>query len=87
MPDESLTSAASALGETSVGHMEHLRAEARYARQRYQLYKAKATGQRPTSPERLRELQRTHEQTEARLAAAEAEEQRAAARPSRPGPG
>ena len=35
-----------------------LEAEARYARERYQLYKAKACGRRPTSPGRLRELER-----------------------------
>jgi hypothetical protein len=52
-------------------HLEDLRAQARYARQRYELYKAKAYGQRPTSPARMRELERACEQTEARLAAAE----------------
>jgi hypothetical protein len=52
-------------------HLEDLRAQARYARQRYELYKAKAYGQRPTSPARMRELERVCEQTEARLAAAE----------------
>jgi len=57
-----------------VEHLDDLRAEARHARERYQLYKAKAYGQRPTSPARLRELQRAYEQTEARLRAAEAEE-------------
>jgi hypothetical protein len=35
-----------------------LEAEARYARERYQLYKAKAYASRPTSPRRLRELER-----------------------------
>jgi len=58
-------------------HLDDLRARAQYARERYQLYKAKAYGQRPTSPERLRELQRACEQAEARLRFAEAEEQRA----------
>ena len=61
----------------STDHLDELRANAKYARERYQLYKAKAYGQRPTSPERLRELQRAHEQAEARLRFAEAEEQRA----------
>jgi len=60
----------------SVEHLDDLRAKAQYARERYQLYKAKAYGQRPTSPARLRELQRAYEQAEARLRAAEAEEQR-----------
>ncbi len=56
--------------------MADLRANARYARQRYQLYMAKAHGSRPTSPERLRELARQAEQAESRLEAAEAEESR-----------
>ncbi len=57
-------------------HLDDLRAAAKHARERYQLYKAKAYGQRPTSPERLRELQRAYEQAAARLRFAEAEEQR-----------
>jgi hypothetical protein len=60
-------------------HLEDLRAQARFARERYQLYKAKTYGPRPTSPARLRELQRAHEQTDARLRAAEAEARRGAA--------
>jgi hypothetical protein len=60
----------------SVEHLDDLREKARYARERYQLYKAKAYGQRPTSPARLRELQRTSEQAQERLRAAESEEQR-----------
>jgi hypothetical protein len=60
----------------SAEHLDDLRAAARYARERYQLYKAKAYGPRSTSPTRLRELQRIYEQAEARLRAAEAEEQR-----------
>ncbi|MGO9489332.1 MAG: hypothetical protein ACLQBB_09940 [Solirubrobacteraceae bacterium] len=56
--------------------LEDLRAKARYARERYQLYKARAYGQRPTSAVRLRELQQAFEQAEARLLAAEAEKQR-----------
>ena len=55
----------------SAGHLDDLRAEAQHARQRYDLYKAKAYGQRPTSPARTRELQRACEQAEARLRAAE----------------
>ena len=58
-------------------HLDGPRAQAKYARERYQLYKAKAYGQRPTSPARLRELQRACERAEARLRFAEAEEQRA----------
>jgi hypothetical protein len=57
--------------------LDDLRAMAQYARERYQLYKAKSYGPRPTSPQRLRELQRAYDQAEARLRAAEAEERRA----------
>jgi len=53
--------------------LEDLRATARYARQRYELYKAKAYGQRATTPARMRELERACAQAEARLAAAEAD--------------
>jgi hypothetical protein len=61
----------------STRHLDDLRAEAQYARQRYDLYKAKAYGQRPTSLARMRELERACELAEARLRAAEAEERRA----------
>ncbi len=57
-------------------HLEDLRSQARYARERYQTYKARTFGQRPTSEERLRELQRASQQAEERLRFAEAEEQR-----------
>ncbi len=55
-------------------HIDDLAAEARYARERYQLYKAKAYGPRPTSAARLRELQLAFERADERLRAAEAEE-------------
>jgi hypothetical protein len=61
----------------SADHLDDLRARAKYARERYQLYRAKAYGQRPTSPQRLRELQRESEQAETRLRFAEAEARRA----------
>jgi hypothetical protein len=61
----------------STNHLDDLRAQALYARQRFDLYKAKAYGPRPTSPARMRELQRASEQAEARLHAAEAQERRA----------
>ena len=51
-------------GSPSIAALE---AEARYARERYQLYRAKAYGPRPTSMARLRELQRIHEGAEDRL--------------------
>ena len=47
--------------------IESLEAEARYARERYELYRAKTYGPRPTSLARLRELERIHLGAEARL--------------------
>jgi hypothetical protein len=47
--------------------LQELRAEARYARERYDLYRAKMYGLRPSSIARLRELERMHEGAEARL--------------------
>ena len=58
-------------------HLDDLRVNARYARDRYRLYKAKVLGPSPTSEARLRELQRSYEETQARLSFAEGEEQRA----------
>jgi predicted nucleic acid-binding Zn-ribbon protein len=58
-------------------HLDELRAEAQYARQRYDLYRAKAYGQRPTTESRMRELEREFNSAEARLHAAEAEARRA----------
>jgi hypothetical protein len=58
--------------------IDDLRTQARYARERYQLYKARALGQRPTSPQRLQELGRACEQAETHLRFAEAEAQRSA---------
>jgi hypothetical protein len=72
----------------STGHLEDLRAQAQHARQRYDLYKARVYGQRPTSEARLRELQRACEAAEARLHAAEADARRAqSADDSPPNPG
>jgi hypothetical protein len=51
--------------------LEHLTAEARYHRERYELYQARVYGgSRPARLERLRELQRASEGAEARLRAA-----------------
>jgi hypothetical protein len=47
--------------------LEDLLAEARYSRQRYDLYRAKMYGQRPTTMTRLRELERACLGAEARL--------------------
>ena len=46
---------------------EDLRAEARYHRERLELYRAKTYAGRPTSPARLRELERAYAGATARL--------------------
>jgi hypothetical protein len=51
--------------------LEELRAEARYARERYDLYRARMHGPRQTSATRLRELERMHLGADARLRRAE----------------
>jgi hypothetical protein len=51
--------------------IEELRAAARHSRQRYQLYRAKVYGPRPTTMTRLRELERVYRGAEARLIRAE----------------
>jgi len=50
--------------------IEVLEAEARYARERLDLYRAKMYGGRPTTMSRLRELERISQGAEARLRAA-----------------
>jgi hypothetical protein len=56
------------MGRVDDEELERLRADARYHRERLELYRAKAYGSRPTSPARLRELQRAHEGAAERLA-------------------
>jgi hypothetical protein len=51
--------------------IEVLQAEARHARERRDLYRAKMYGQRPTSIGRMKELERAHLGAEARLRRAE----------------
>jgi hypothetical protein len=51
--------------------IENLRADARYHRERYDLYRAKMYGSRPTSPARFRELERAWRAAEDRLAHAQ----------------
>ena len=51
--------------------IDELRAEARFHRERYDLYRAKVYAQRPTSMARLRELELAHQGAEARLRRAE----------------
>jgi hypothetical protein len=48
--------------------LEVLRADARYAREREQLYRARLLGPRPTSLGKLRELEHAAQQAEERLA-------------------
>lgn len=57
----------------SAARLDELEAQARYARQRYDLYKARAYGPRLTSVARMRELQRESARAEANLRFAEAE--------------
>jgi hypothetical protein len=56
--------------ESESPEIAHLRAEARYARERLALYRAKAYGMRETSPVRMRELERNATATSERLTAA-----------------
>jgi len=58
---------------TDPPHVAALRADARYARERYDLYRAKVYGPRATSMTRLRELERAHQAADARLRHAEQE--------------
>lgn len=54
--------------------IEDLRIEARYRRERYDLYRAKTYGPRPTTLARLSELERAHQGADARLRRAEQEQ-------------
>jgi hypothetical protein len=60
---------------TSQRRLEELSVDARYHRERLDLYRAKAYGPRPTSPGRLRDLERACVLSEARLRRAEQEAQ------------
>ena len=53
--------------QSSSRPIEELRDEARYHRQRYELYQAKVYGSRPTSASRLRELERAARDAQERL--------------------
>ena len=59
---------------TAPAHLEQLRAEAAYRRQRLDLYRAKAYGPRPTSTARMTELEREYELAASRLKRATANE-------------
>jgi len=58
---------------TDADRLTRLRMDARYHRERRDLYRAKVYGPRATSPERLRELERTYDRAAERLSAAERE--------------
>jgi hypothetical protein len=58
---------------TSPSRLEELRADVRYHRERRNLYRAKMHGPRPTSPGRLRDLERACALSESRLRRAERE--------------
>ena len=65
-----------ARSRASAARLDELEAQAQYARQRYDLYKAKVYGPRMTSPGRLRELEREASRTEANLRFAKAQAKR-----------
>jgi hypothetical protein len=62
---DSVQVGAERVGCVSAARVDELRAQARYARQKYDLYKARTYGPRLTSPTRLRELERECERAEA----------------------
>jgi hypothetical protein len=61
---------------TSPRPLDELSVEARYHRERRDLYRAKMHGPRPTSPVRLRELERASAVSDSRLRRAEQEHER-----------
>ena len=58
---------------TSRRRLDELKVDARYHRERRDLYRAKMHGPRPTSPARLRELERAFALSDSRLRRAEQE--------------
>jgi hypothetical protein len=58
---------------TSLRRLEELRVDARYHRERRDLYRAKMHGPRPTSPVHMKELERACALSESRLRRAEQE--------------
>jgi len=61
-----------AVNDTAANRLEQLAVEARYHRQRYDLHRARMYALRHTAEARLRELQRSCESAEQRLAEARA---------------
>ncbi|MDX6719945.1 MAG: hypothetical protein QOJ63_2199 [Solirubrobacteraceae bacterium] len=74
------------IGDDDHDRTEDLRALARYARERLDLYRARSYGPRPTSETRLRELERQSEQAVARLRAYVAQRASAAGPEEPPSP-
>jgi hypothetical protein len=68
----------------SKARLDELRMQAQYARQRYDLYKARAYGPRATSAKRMRELERECARAEAARRFATAEAKRGAADAQQP---
>jgi hypothetical protein len=66
---------------TSRRPLDELRVDARYHRERRDLYRAKMHGPRPTSPGRLRELERAFALSDSRLRRAEQEHRQTAGNP------
>ena len=62
---------------TTAARLDELRLQALHARQRYDLYKARAYSQRLTSPARLRELERASARADEALRFAKTEARRA----------
>jgi hypothetical protein len=58
---------------TTLHRLDELRVDARYHRERRDLYWAKMHGPRPTSPGRMRELERAFALSDSRLRRAEDE--------------
>jgi hypothetical protein len=59
---------------TSATRIEELQAESRHHRARYDLYRAKMYGQRPTTMARLRELESASQSADARVELAKAKQ-------------
>jgi hypothetical protein len=66
---------------TDADRLARLRMDARYHRERRDLYRAKVYGPRATSPERLRELEREYERAAERLRVAEQKAKEATSAP------
>jgi len=66
-PDRKARAGCSQVVMSGSGRIAELRVEARYARERYDLYRAKMYGLRPTTITRFRELERIYQGANARL--------------------